>query len=145
MPASASPAVTLVTTPRTFCSRLTGVTVTPAAVEDLVGVVAAGDLGGADDDLDVGVGQVGDAGDALRVAGANDDRQQVGGEDTGSLPLSPASVSLSMLAVSAEANTSAGAPSMICCTSAEEASKLNVAVASGLAALNASPTSVKAR
>ena len=35
MPASASPAVTLVTTPFTFCSRLTGVTVTPAAVEDL--------------------------------------------------------------------------------------------------------------
>ena len=47
-----------------------------------------------------------------------------------------------MLAVSAEANTSAGAPSVICCTSAEEASKLNVAFASGLAAVNASPTSV---
>ena len=31
---------------------------------------------------------------------------------------------------------------MICCTSAEEASKLNSAVASGLAAVNASPTSV---
>ena len=46
---------------------------------------------------------------------------------TGSVPLRPASVSLSMLAVSAEANTSAGAPSVICCTSAEEASKLNVA------------------
>ena len=61
---------------------------------------------------------------------------------TGSLPLRPASVSLVMLAVSAEANTSAGAPSVICCTSAEEASKLNVAVASGLAAVNASPTSV---
>ena len=30
MPASASPAVTLVTTPFTFCSMLTGVTVTPA-------------------------------------------------------------------------------------------------------------------
>ena len=61
---------------------------------------------------------------------------------TGSLPLRPASVSLSMLAVSAEANTSAGAPSVICCTNAEEASKLNVAVASGFAAENASPTSV---
>ena len=30
IPASASPAVTLVTTPFTFCSRLTGVIVTPA-------------------------------------------------------------------------------------------------------------------
>src|SRR5262245_32317929 len=61
---------------------------------------------------------------------------------TGSVPLSSASVSLSMFAVSAEANTSAGAPSVICCTSADEASKLNVAVASGLAAVNASPISV---
>ena len=61
---------------------------------------------------------------------------------TGSLPLSPGSVSLSILAVSAEANTSAGAPSMICCTSADDASKLKVALASGLAAVNASPTSV---
>ena len=47
-----------------------------------------------------------------------------------------------MLAVSAEAKTSAGAPSVICWTSADEASKLNVASASGLAAVNASPTSV---
>ena len=38
--------------------------------EDLVGVVAARDLGGADDDLDVGVGEVGDAGDPQRVVRA---------------------------------------------------------------------------
>ena len=49
-----------------------------------------------------------------------------------------------MLAVSAEANTSAGAPSVICVTSADDASKLNVVVASGLAAVNALPISVKA-
>ncbi len=61
---------------------------------------------------------------------------------TGSVPFSPGSVSLSMLAVSAEAKTSAGAPSMICCTSADEASKLNVALASGLASVKASPTAV---
>src|SRR5262245_27568241 len=61
---------------------------------------------------------------------------------TGSVPFRPASVSLSMFAMSAEANTSAGAPSVICCTSAEEASKLNVADASGFAAVKASPTSV---
>ena len=36
-----------------------------------------------------------------------------------------------MLAVSAEANTSAGAPWTICVTSADEASKLKVALARG--------------
>ena len=61
---------------------------------------------------------------------------------TGSVPFSPGSVSLSMLAVSAEAKTSAGAPSTICCTSADEASKLKVALASGLASVKASPTAV---
>ena len=61
---------------------------------------------------------------------------------TGSVPFSPASVSLSMLAVSAEAKTSAGAPWVICCTSADEASKLKVALASGLASVKASPTAV---
>ncbi len=63
---------------------------------------------------------------------------------TGSVPLSPASVSLSMLLVSADAKTSAGAPCEICCTSAEEASKLNVTFASGFAAVNAAPMSVNA-
>ena len=48
IPASASPAVTLVTTPRTFCSRLAGVTVDARGGEDLLGVVAAGHLLGAD-------------------------------------------------------------------------------------------------
>ena len=47
-----------------------------------------------------------------------------------------------MLAVSAEAKTSAGAPWVICCTSADEASKLKVALASGLASVKASPTAV---
>ena len=41
---------------------------------------------------------------------------------TGSVPLRLAAVSLSMFAVSAEAKTSAGAPWVICCTSADDAS-----------------------
>ena len=49
--------------------------------EDLVGVVATRNFGGADHGLDVGVGEVGDTGDAERVARGDDDRQQVGGED----------------------------------------------------------------
>ena len=49
-----------------------------------------------------------------------------------------------MLAVSAEAKTSAGAPWVICCTSADEASKLKVTLASGLAAVKAAPISLNA-
>jgi PadR family transcriptional regulator AphA len=44
-----------------------------------------------------------------------------------------------MFVVSADAKTSAGAPCMICAASAEEASKLNVTLAPGLALVNASP------
>ena len=51
---------------------------------------------------------------------------------TGSVALPPASVSFVMLATSAEANTSAGAPSLICVTSSDDAAKLNVTVASGI-------------
>ena len=49
-----------------------------------------------------------------------------------------------MFASSADAKTSAGAPWVIWVTSAEDASKLNVALASGYFAVNAWPTSVKA-
>jgi hypothetical protein len=49
-----------------------------------------------------------------------------------------------MLLVSADAKTSAGAPCEICCTSADDASKLNVTFASGFAAVNEAPTSLKA-
>ena len=47
-----------------------------------------------------------------------------------------------MLAVSADANTSAGAPWLICVTSDEDAAKLNVTFAPGLAASNAVPISL---
>ena len=83
IPASASPAVTLVTTPRTFCSRLAGVTATAAVSRICCGVASARHLLGAEHDGDVRVGEVGDAGDAGRVAGRDDDRQEVGGEDLG--------------------------------------------------------------
>ena len=52
---------------------------------------------------------------------------------TGSVPFMPASVSFFMLTSSAEANTSAGAPCGDLFTSADEPSKLKVALASGFA------------
>src|SRR5690606_1021801 len=62
----------------------------------------------------------------------------------GSEPCLLASVSLVMLLRSAETNTSAGAPSAICAARSEDPAKLNVTSASGLAAVNAAPSSVKA-
>ncbi len=48
-------------------------------------------------------------------------------------------MSLSMLAVSAEANTSAGAPSWICATRSEEPPKLNSTVTPSCSFSNSSP------
>ena len=52
--------------------------------------------------------------------------------------------SLSMFAESADANTSAGAPSLIWPTRSDDAAKLNVMSTSGFAAVNASPSDVNA-
>ena len=81
IPASASPAVTFVTTPFTFCSWLTGVTVIFAASKICAAYLPHGTSGAHSDDLEVRLGEVGDAGDALRVALRHDDREQVRGED----------------------------------------------------------------
>jgi len=63
---------------------------------------------------------------------------------TGSIALLPASVSFAMLLRSADANTSAGAPSPIWVTSSDEAAKLKVTRAPGCSTTNASPISVNA-
>ena len=49
-----------------------------------------------------------------------------------------------MLAPSADANTSAGAPPWICCTSADDAAKLNVTVVPGFAFWKSAPILVNA-
>ncbi len=63
---------------------------------------------------------------------------------TGSPAFRPASVSFVMLPRSAEANTSAGAPSPICVTSSDDAAKFSTTSASGFSTMNASPISVNA-
>ena len=110
--------------------------------QDLGRVRTDGHLGRAGHVDEVGLGQVGDTGDAHRIALLDDDLQRVGGEHLGSPALPAASVSFCMLAWSAEAKTSAGAPSSIWVTSVDEASKVNCTFASGWAALKAVPSSV---
>ena len=95
--------------------------------------------------MSVRVGEVGDAGDALRVARLDDDLEHVRGEHLWLPALPPASVSLVMLLRSAEANTSAGAPSLIWATRSDEPAKLKRHLRRpGCSAMNASPISVNA-
>ena len=63
---------------------------------------------------------------------------------TGSVALPPASVSLAMFESSAEAYTSAGAPSLIWVTRSPDPAKLNVTFVPGLADSNAAPIAVNA-
>ena len=57
----------------------------------------------------------------------------------GSWPSSPSAVSFSMLATSAEAKTSAGAPSWICATRSDDPPKLNSTSTPSCSASNSSP------
>ena len=61
---------------------------------------------------------------------------------TGSPASRPACAALSMFLVSAEANTSAGAPCVNCVTRSEDPAKENSTDAPGLSVLNCSPISV---
>src|SRR6478609_8448262 len=61
---------------------------------------------------------------------------------TGAPSRSPACAALSMLRVSADANTSAGAPWVSCVTRSEEPAKENSTDVPGLSVLNCSPMAV---
>jgi hypothetical protein len=63
---------------------------------------------------------------------------------TGADPFKTGVVNLSMFAVSADANRSAGAPSIICFAKVDDASKLNVTFTPGFFFVNAAPTSLNA-
>ena len=121
-----------------------GVTVTPAAVKHLLGVLADRHLGCAGDERDAGLGQVGDARDALRVARADDDLQLVGGEDHRLAGVAAGVGELRHVGLVGRGEHVGRRALLICVTSADEAAKLNVTLASGLAALNAVPISLKA-
>src|SRR5690606_27359702 len=60
----------------------------------------------------------------------------------GSTPLVPPSATVCIATGSAAANTSAGAPSLICCARVELPAKLKVTVAPSYSASNRSPSSV---
>src|SRR5215469_13194723 len=110
MPASASPSVTLVTTPPTLVSSLTGLTVTPALLKTSLAYLPHGTDGAQRTTLTLGLARfetdVMCIGLPLATIISSSFLAKVLGWPTASLAL----VTVSMLDVSAEANTSAFAP-----------------------------------
>src|SRR6478609_472840 len=142
MPASASPVVTLVTMPLTFCSSDTGVTATPAASSTCWVYLPIGTSGAAVTNVTPDLARSATDVMPFGLPLATMISSLFVAKTTGSPWLFPASVSLVMFASSAEANTSAGAPWLICVTRAEEASKLNVTFESGCSVVKAVPISL---
>src|SRR5215471_21143874 len=112
-PASASPSVTFVTTPPTFCSSLTGLTVTPAFVNIFWARAPHGTAGAQTTTLTFGLAR---SFTVLMCSGLPDSTMispvllvKISGVPVAS----PASVTTFIFVGLAEANTSAGAPWVI--------------------------------
>src|SRR5215469_43410 len=113
MPASASPRLTLVTTPPTFCSSLTGLTVTPAFLNMAWATAPHGTAGAQTTTLTFGLAR---SLTDLIFWGLPDSTMispVLLVKVCGVPEASPALVTVSMFAGAAEANTSAGAPWVI--------------------------------
>src|SRR5215216_1408670 len=144
MPASASPSVTLLATARTFSSYDLGVTVTPALENTCSAYVPHGTSTAHVTTMSSGFARSARPVMPSGLPGAVMISSRFVANVTGSPAAPPPSVSLLMFASSADANTSAGAPSRSCLASSDDAAKLNVALAPGSASPNASPSSVNA-
>ena len=133
MPASASPAVTFVTTPFTFCSRLTGVTVTPAVSKICWAYLPHGTSGAQTTTLRSDFARSATPVMPAGLPVAHDDREQVRGEDHRLGAVQARLGELVHVGRIGRREHVGGRALEICCTSADEASKLNVTFASGLA------------
>ena len=119
MPASASPRLTFVTTPPTFCSWLTGLTVTPAFLKMLVARAPHGTSGAQVTTLSAALARLGDRRDVARITRLDHDFPLIAGEVCGAVAARLSSVTVVMFFGLAEAKTSAGAPWVICVASEE--------------------------
>ena len=144
MPASASPRITLLTTALTFSSSDLGATVTPADSKTCAAYLPQGTSGAQMTTIRFSFARSATPVTPCGLPGPTMIASRLVAKISGSFALLPASVSLVMLLLSAEANTSAGAPCPIWATNSDDAAKLNVTFAPGYSAVNASPTSVNA-
>ena len=144
MPASASPVITLVTTPFTLSSRLFGVTVRPAFFRIVAAPLPHGTVSAHSTTMFAGLARSASVAMPFGLPLPTMISKRLRATITGSPAFSFASVSFFMLLSSAEMNTSAGAPLVIWVTRSLEPAKLNVTFAFGFAAVNASPISLNA-
>src|SRR6516165_7824782 len=110
MPASASPSVTLVTTPPTFCSSLTGLTVTPAFLKMVVATTPHGTAGAQTTTLMAGLARSLTVLMFLGLPFSTKISPVLRAKSCGVPDALPALVTVSMFLGAAEAKTSAGAP-----------------------------------
>src|ERR1700712_3250131 len=143
MPASASPELTLPSTSVTDDSWLTGFSVTPAVFSTAAVAAPHGTCG-----AQITVLMEGEARSAKLVTcaglpGGTAIARTLVAKSDGEPSMTFASTALVMLASSAEAKTSAGAPAVSWETRSEEPANENVTWAAGWAASNSAPSSVK--
>src|SRR6516164_7456906 len=113
MPASASPRVTLVTTPPTLVSSLTGLTVTPAFLKMAVATCPHGTSGAQTTVLIAELARLLTDVMCLGLPFSTMISPELVAKSCGMPDASPASVTVFMFDGAAEANTSAGAPWLI--------------------------------
>src|SRR6266508_851156 len=141
MPASASPSETLVTTALTLSSCETGLTVTPALSRACWAYLPAGTSGAASTTFRSGLARSDSSLMPLGLPLTTMIWSRLLAKFCG---VATRSVTLPMLVVSAEANTSAGAPCWIWVASAWLPAKLKVTLVPPLAAVYCSPILVNA-
>ena len=127
----------------TDCSSLTGVSSTPAASAAFCAAAPHGTSGAQTTSFTSLLVTSESAAMPSGLSGATAIWRVLVAKFSGSWPSRPSAVSFSMLATSAEANTSAGAPSWICAARSDEPPKLNSTSTPSWSASNSSPSCSK--
>ena len=142
-PASASPLVTLFNTSVTEASSLTGLSVMPVAVSTFWVAEPQGTAGAQTTTFTPGLARSAKAAILAGLSGGTAICSVFEAKFTGAPSTRLSLVAFSMFLVSAEANTSAGAPDWIWVTRSDDPAKLNATWTPGWLASNCSPNVVK--
>ena len=123
----------------TDCSSLTGSMSTPVASSTFTAAAPQGTSGAHTTTLTPSLARSANDATPAGLSGGTAISRVLLAKFCGSVAWRSSAVSLSMLAVSAEAKTSAGAPSWICATRSEEPPKLNSTVTPSWLSSNSAP------
>src|SRR5258705_1505891 len=144
MPASASPRVTLLSTARTSTSWLATLTLTPAFRSDSRAYLPAGTVGAARTTMSPGFARSARPVIPLGFPVATAICSRLLTKAAGAPSVSFASTTFCMLVSSADANTSAVAPLLICVSSGDDDPKLKTYWVPGFFSLSSSPAFLNA-